>query len=387
MNGGLVNTKEEFLEACKAAAILGTLQAGYTDFKYVSEATRKITEREALIGVSITGWMNNAELLFDEETMREGAELVKKTNKEIAELIGIRQAARTTCTKPSGNASVLLGVASGIHGEHSKQYFRNVQMNEDDEVVKLIKATNPKMLEKSVWSANGTDVVVSFPVKSKEGSVFKQDLLGVKQLEYVKKAQQVWVEQGTNPELCMDSRLRHNISNTISVDNWDEVEQYIFDNRKYFAGISLLAAAGDKAYAQAPFTEVRTAEEILSSYGEASMFASGLIVDALHAFDNNLWVACDTVLGYGLELTEESCDLLKRDWVRRAKKFADNFFGSDLMQMTFCLKDCQNLHKWQSITKSLQAVDFSKELTLQKFTEADTLGSAGCSGGSCEIVF
>lgn len=387
INGGKCIDKETLLRACQAASIIATLQAGYTNFKYLSDATRRITEREALIGVSITGWMNNPDILFDEINMVGGANVVKHWNKVIAEMIGVNPAARTTCAKPSGNASVILGTASGIHGEHSPHYFRNVQMNDQDEVAKLIMETNPKMVEKSVWSSNGTDLVVSFPITSKEGSIYKADLMGVKQLDYVKKAQQFWVEAGTNVELCVDKNLRHNISNTISVDNWDEVEQYIFDNRKYFAGISLLSAMGDKAYAQAPFTEILTADQILKEYGAASMFASGLIVDGLHAFNENLWMACDTVLGFGMKLSDDCSDLLKRDWVRRVKKFADNYFGGDLMKATFCLKDCYNLHKWETITREMQAVDFATTLSKQKYTEVDSLAGAACAGGACEITF
>lgn len=387
INGGKCEDAVTFYRACTAASIIATLQAGYTDFKYLSDATRRITEREALIGVSITGWMNNPDLLFDENNMAHGAKMVKHWNKEIAKMIGVNPAARTTCAKPSGNASVILGTASGIHGEHSPLYFRNVQMNDQDEVAKLIMETNPKMIEKSVWSSNGTDLVVSFPIASKEGSIYKADLMGVKQLEYVKKAQQFWVEAGTNVELCVDKNLRHNISNTISVDNWDEVEEYIYNNRKYFAGISLLSAMGDKAYAQAPFTEVLTPEQILKEYGAASMFASGLIVDGLHAFNENLWMACDTVLGFGMKLSDDCSDLLKRDWVRRVKKFADNYFGGDTMKATFCLKDCYNLHKWESITREMQAVDFATTLSKQKYTEVDSLAGAACAGGACEITF
>lgn len=387
INGGKCVSPVELFRASKAASIIATLQAGYTNFKYLSDATRRITEREALIGVSITGWMNNPDVLFNEQNMVAGATIVKHWNKEIAKLIGVNPAARTTCAKPSGNASVILGTASGIHGEHSPLYFRNVQMNDQDEVAKLIMETNPKMVEKSVWSSNGTDLVVSFPITSKEGSIYKADLMGVKQLEYVKKAQQFWVELGTNVELCVDENLRHNISNTISVDNWDEVEQYIFDNRKYFAGISLLSAMGDKAYAQAPFTEVLTPDQILKEYGAASMFASGLIVDGLHAFNENLWMACDTVLGFGMKLSDDCSDLLKRDWVRRVKKFADNYFGGDTMKATFCLKDCYNLHKWESITREMQAVDFATTLSKQKYTEVDSLAGSACAGGSCDVTF
>lgn len=388
INGGKCVDKETFYSACETAAILGTLQAGYTNFKYLGNATKEITERESLIGVSITGWMNNPDVLFDEETLKRGAEIVKETNRRVSALIGIRPAARTTCAKPSGNASVLLGTASGIHGEHSPRYLRNVQMSTDSPVANLIAKHNPKMVEKSVWSAGGTDFVISFPVTSKEGSIYKRDLMGVKQLDFVKMAQQNWVEHGTNVELCTDPRLRHNISNTISVDDWDEVEQYLFDNRAWFAGVSLLAASGDKGYAQAPFTEVHTAEEILKMYGDASLFASGLIVEGLHAFNENLWQACDTAMGFGLKLDpEDSSHLLKRDWVRRFHKFADNYFDGDMQQTAFCLKDCFNLHKWVGIQSTIVPVDFSSELRERAAVDVDTMGSQACAGGVCELVF
>lgn len=387
INGGKTITKEALMSAAKAGAILATLQAGYTNFNYLSKETKEITEREALIGVSITGWMNNPDVLFDKQNMIDAAEMVKSVNKQVSELIGVNQAARTTCAKPSGNASVLLGTASGIHGEHSKMYFRNVQMNDQDEVAQMLMAINPKMVEKSVWSSNGTDVVVSFPVVSKDGSVYKKDLMGIAQLEYVKLAQQYWVEYGTNKELCADDRLRHNISNTISVDDWDEVEEYIFNNKQWFAGISLLGASGDKSYAQAPFTEVVDSAKMMQEHGEGAMFASGLVVEALHAFNNNLWVACDTAQGFGIKLTEDSTDLLKRDWIRRANKFSDNFFNGDILKMTYCLKDCYNLHKWYSIMNSIQMIEFSKDLSKKKFTEVDELAGAACAGGACEVVF
>jgi len=390
INGGYATTREKFLEACRASAILGTLQAGYTDFGYLGEASKEITDREALLGCSITGWMANPNVLFNETNMVDGANLIRATNKHVAALIGINAAARTTAVKPSGNASVLLQCPSGIHGDHAKRFFRNVQMNKQDAVTQLMQVTNPKMCEDSVWSPNGTDVVVSFPIDTSEftNAIYKADLLGVKQLEFVKKAQQFWVEAGTNVDLCVNPKLRHNVSNTISVDNWDEVEQYIFDNRYFFAGISLLGAAGDRDYPQAPFTEVLTAEQIVEMYGPAAIFASGLIVDGMHAFNDNLWAACSTALGIGEELDEEdSKDLTKRDWVRRFKKFAKNYFAGDLTKASYCLKDAYNLHKWEGIQRSIKIVDFVNELKNQQYTEVDGMGAQGCSGGACEINF
>lgn len=388
VHGGMCNTLDDLLQAAKAGSIIGTLQAGYTDFEYLTPVSKKIFERESLIGVSITGWMNNVETLFDAQNQRLAAEEVKKWNKTTAALIGISPSARCCVVKPSGNASVILGTASGIHGEHSPMYFRNVQMNDQDDVLSLIKEVNPSMVEDSVWSNTGTDKVVSFPVISKEGSLYKENLMGVKQLEFVKNAQQNWVEYGTNVELCVDKNLRHNVSNTITVDDWDEVEEYLYQNRKWFAGVSLLSAYGDKAYPQAPFTEVFTAAQILERYGSAAMLASGLIVDGLHAFNNNLWKACDTVNGWGDKLKEECKeDLLKRDWVRRANKLAKNYFNSDVLEMTNCLKDCYNLHKWLTIERNMKSIDFSIELTEKKFVEVDGMGAQACSGNACEIAF
>src|SRR6056300_470413 len=186
INGGMCNTEEDFYKACRAASILGTLQAGYTNFRFLSDTSKKIFDREALLGVSVTGWMNNPDILFDEKILEKGAKIVRDINKQVSSIIGINPAARTTCVKPSGNASVLLQTASGIHAEHSSIYIRNVQMNKESEITQAIMKTNPYMVEESVWSANGTDVVVSFPIIPKKGSYLKDELLGVSHLEKVK---------------------------------------------------------------------------------------------------------------------------------------------------------------------------------------------------------
>jgi len=385
INGSKCNTEQEFYDACKASAILGTLQAGYTDFKYVTDITKKIFDREALLGCSITGFMNNPTILFNPNIQKKGAEIIKETNKIIANLIGINQAARTTCVKPSGNASVILGTASGIHGEHSKKYFRNVQVNKEEELGKIIKTLNPKMVENSLWSNNNSDWVISFPINSKEGSIYKKDLYGVKQLEYVKLTQQNWVEYGTNYELCVDKNTRHNVSNTIVVDDWDEVENYIYQNKEWFAGISLLGMTGDKDYAQAPFTEVIDTEEIVKKYGKASLFASGLIVDGLHAF-RHLWLACNAVL-FNSEIDENESDaLLQKDWVRRAKQFSDRYFNSDVVKMVNCLKDISLYHKWLEINRDFKEINFDSINIKPSYTEIDKLGAIACSGDKCEII-
>jgi len=387
INGGLCNTEEDFYKACRAAAILGTLQAGYTDFKFLDKSSKEIFDREALLGVSITGWMNNPEILFNSQILEKGAEIVKKINKEVAKIIGINPAARTTCVKPSGNASVLLQTASGIHAEHSSMYIRNVQMNKESEITQAIQKSNPYMVEESVWSAGGTDVVVSFPIIPHKGSYFKDQLLGVEHLKLVQKAQKHWVIAGTEEKLCADKGIRHNVSNTIIVDDWDEVEKFVFENRYSFAGISFLPMSGDKDFNQAPNTAVITAKEMVKKYNTAAIFASGMVVDALKVFPN-LWDACATAQGMGLDISLESSENSSRaDWVRRFENFSQNYCDGDIKKAEHCLKDSYLLHKWNKIQTNLQEINWESDLIEKKYTDVDTLGAAACAGGACEIDF
>ena len=387
INGGKCKTPEEFYKACRAGAIMGTLQAGYTEFNYLSETSKKIFDREALLGVSVTGWMNNPEVLLDADIQREGAEIVKQVNKQVAALIGINQAARTTCVKPSGNASVLLETASGIHAEHSARYIRHIQLNKETEVAQLIAKTNPYMVEESVWNANNTDYCVAFPIIAPEGSLFRDELYGTDLLEKVSLVQNNWVEAGTNVDLCADARIRHNVSNTVTVmpHQWAQVEDYVYKNRHSFAGISFLAGMGDKDFNQAPMTEVLTEDQIVNRYGKAALFASGLIVDTRKNGFRDLWDAtmqAQTPAEYRGEVSD-----LNAEWIRRFKKFADNYFMNDLKEAEYCLKDVFLLHKWTKAQQNLSPIDFVSQLEIKKFTDVDTIGSAACVGGACEITF
>lgn len=384
-NGAKATSKEIFFEMCAAASILGTLQAGYTNFKFLPETTKKIFEREALLGVSVTGWMNNPDVLLNEEVLREGARIVKRVNREIARLIGINPAARTTCSKPAGNASVILQTASGVNGEHSPFYLRMVQMNKDAEVAKLIKKVNPHMVEESVWSADKADYVIAFPIIAPPQSIFRKDLYGVNLLEKVKLIQQSWIEEGTDHDLTVQKTLRHNVSNTISVlpHQWEEVADYLFENRNYFVGVSLLSASGDKDFHQAPMTEIMMEEEIIDEYGRGAIFASGLIVDSVKGFDN-LWEAILIA-----QQVEDSGDIekveLRAEWVRRFKKYAENYFNGDVKKTEYCLKAVYLLHKWTKIQQNFKNIDFATMLEEKKYIDIDTTAAQSCQGGACLI--
>lgn len=388
INASLARTKEDFFKACMAASIIGTLQAGYTDFKYLTDVSKRIIEKEALLGVSITGWMSNPSL-FDKELLKEGARIVKETNEKVAKLIGINKAARTTCVKPSGNASVLLGTTSGIHGEHARQYFRIMQYTKNSEIAKYLEKYMPEMLENSVWSKTGTDYAIYVPVVANENAIFKSELYDEKLLNYVKFVQQYWVEEGTNVENCIRPYIRHNVSNTVDVKNWDVIAEEIWENRHIYGGLSFLPAlGGDKIYQQAPFTAVLNMQEIVDKYGDGALFASGLIVDAQHRF-NNLWTATDMLKDENIPLTGSTDEvLLMKDWIRRAKKFAKNYFSYDLNLMVECLKDVHLYHKWTKINKVFKPVDFEAIFKKEKEDiDIDTLGAVACSGGACEVTF
>ncbi len=388
INASKCTTKAEFFRACKIASILGTLQAGYTDFPYLGKDTEDIVRREALIGVSVTGWMNQP-YLFDAEILREGARIVIETNKEVAHVIGINPAARTTTVKPSGNASVVLGTASGIHPEHSSQYFRVMQLNKDSDTAKYLEENMPFLLEESVWSATNSDYVVFVPIVNPQDGLFKKDMRGIKHLELIKLVQENWVNAGTNVEACIKPWLRHSVSCTVIIDNQDEITKYIFDNQDLFKAVSFLSDYGDKDFNQAPFTSVLTMDQIIKEYGDGALLASGLIVDGLHAFDQNLWEACDLVLDTEkkIKITGTRQEVwLKGDWIKRAKRFAKNYFKGDLKKLVYCLKDIHLFHKWKTINRQMKDVDFQQILGSPSYKEVSEYSSMSCSGGSCEIV-
>ena len=250
VNCAKIKTKEEFFESCRAASIIGTLQAGFSKMAYLGEVTERILRREALLGVSMTGIMERHDICLDPDIQKEGARVVKKTNKDLAKKIGINTAARTTCVKPEGTASCILGTSSGIHPHHAKRYIRRVQANKMEDIYQHFKKTNPRACEESVWSANDSDDVICFCIEVPAGSKLKNQIGAIGLLEYVKSTQQNWVMTGRNDSLCVKPFLQHNVSNTINVkpEEWEDVEKFIYKNRKYFCGVSLLPLSGDKDY-------------------------------------------------------------------------------------------------------------------------------------------
>ena len=382
INCSSVVDESDFYERCKAAAIIGSLQAGFTGLDYLGETSKAIFDREALLGVSLTGIMEKHELVLTEKVLKKGAKIAVDTNKEIAKKISINQAARVTCLKPEGTSSSMLGTSSGIHPHHAKRYIRHVQANILEPPYQYFKSYNPQACEKSSWSANDTDEVVKFPIEVPDGSKLKNQLPAIEMLGVVKDAQKNWVHSGKNRSLCTQDFLSHNVSNTVTVqpDEWESVTKFIYNNRKFFAGISLIPQSGDKDYPQAPFTTVYTSREIVKEYGDAGLWCSGLIELGLNAFDNNLWAACDYITLN--QLTDKDAED-KKLFAIKMHRFAKKYFEGDFKRLTYCMKDVYNWKIYTDLYESFSKVDYTQLLE----TEDNTVGieEISCAGGACLI--
>jgi ribonucleoside-diphosphate reductase alpha chain len=263
INGAKLTSLEDFEIAVKAATIIGTCQAGFTEFPYVGKVTEELCKREALLGVSITGIMDSPEITLVPENLQKMSKLAVDTNKEFAEKIGIEQAARVTCVKPEGSSSLLIGTASGIHPRWSKRYLRRIQAAKTDPVYQMFKENNEHACEESVWSTNKTDDIITFCVESPENAITNDDVTAMDMLQAVKLVQENWVLPGTaRPD--SSPGLYHNVSNTIRVktEEWDDVADFIFNNKEFFTGIAMLPEDGN-VYQQAPHQQICSGDDEL----------------------------------------------------------------------------------------------------------------------------
>jgi len=259
VNCSVFKSEDDALEAVQHATVLATAQAGYTYSDYLPTVSERILRREALIGVSLTGMANTPHISFNAAWQSEAADLVKRTNKRVAQLVGVNPASRTTCVKPSGNAAVLLGCASGVHAEYAKRYIRNVQVSADNPVARYFGKIMPDAVQKSAWSAPGTeDVVISFPIdNTASDTLYRKDLTADEFINLIKITQVNWVQRGTRSDYGVEG-LTHNVSNTILVgdDEWGDVCDRLWAEKDTLSGVSLLGLFGDYVYDQPPFQEV-----------------------------------------------------------------------------------------------------------------------------------
>jgi ribonucleoside-diphosphate reductase alpha chain len=246
-----VESQEDFNARAKVASFIGTLQAGYTDFHYLREVWKETTERDALIGVSMTGIGSAAVLQMD---MKEGASIVKTENSRVASLIGINRSARCTTVKPAGTTSLVLGTSSGIHAWHNDYYVRRLRVGKNEAIYSYLNDNHPEILEDDYFRPHDTSII-SIPQKAPEGSIIRTES-AMDLLERVKKVATEWVKHGHR-----HGSNTHNVSATVSLkeDDWGPAGKWMWTNRDKYNGLSVLPYDGG-TYTQAPFEDI-TKEE------------------------------------------------------------------------------------------------------------------------------
>mgnify|MGYP005819007863 CR=1 FL=1 len=246
INASDISSQEEYENRAKAAAFIGTLQAGYTDFHYLRDIWRRSTERDSLIGVSMTGIASGKVLKLD---MEQASKVVKEENKRVANLIGIKPAARTTCVKPAGTTSLTLGTSSGIHAWHNKYYLRRLRVGKNEAIYTYLQIHHPDLIEDEFFRPHDT-AVISVPQKSPHGATTRHEN-AIDLLERVKKVSDEWVLPGHKK-----GQNTHNVSATISVKEkeWENVGEWMWKNRDCYNGLTVLPYDGGN-YKQAPFED------------------------------------------------------------------------------------------------------------------------------------
>lgn len=242
-----VQDQKDLEDRARAAAFLGTLQAGYTNFHYLRDIWKRTTEKDSLLGVSMTGIASGAVLELDLEA---ASKVVLEENKRVSEILGINPAARATCVKPAGTTSLVIGSSSGIHAWHDPYYIRRVRVGKEEAIYSYLLENNPEVLEDDFYNpTNGA--VISIPVKAPEKAIFRNES-PIQLLERIKKFSKEWVKTGHTK-----GDNTHNVSATVSVkeDEWDIVGSWMWENKEYYNGLSILPYDGG-TYKQAPFESI-----------------------------------------------------------------------------------------------------------------------------------
>jgi len=246
VNVSNVDSQEEYEARVKAAAFIGTLQASYTDFHYLRPVWQRNTEKDSLVGVSMTGIASGNVLKLD---MKAGARVVKEENARAAELLGIRPAARTTCVKPAGTTSLTLGTSSGIHAWHNDHYIRRIRVGKNEAIYEYLARFHPELVEDEFFRPHDT-AVISAPQKAPDGAILRNES-ALDLLDRVKRVSAEWIKGGHR-----SGQNSHNVSATVAIkeDEWDTVGEWMWENRMFYNGLSVLPYDGG-TYTQAPFED------------------------------------------------------------------------------------------------------------------------------------
>lgn len=275
INAQNIKTKEDFYHACRIASFVATVQSLYTDFKYLSETSRRIAERDRAIGVSITGLYSNP--ILRDSILSEGAGIVRTTNKEWANYFDISSSRACTTIKPSGNASSILGLyCSGIHPAHAYKYIRRVRIKTYSPEYKALKGTP------LIKNLKAEEAIISFPIEAPENVVIKDDVRAVDHLKYIGMVKHYWINKG-----CEKGEVANNVSATVEVKDkeWYEVAAVLFVNDYLLTGVSLLPKLGDQIYDNAPFQRLST-PELKQEYNAMLDYLNNHKIDLLNIMSN-----------------------------------------------------------------------------------------------------
>jgi ribonucleoside-diphosphate reductase alpha chain len=247
VNVSNVESQEDLNERVRVGAFIGTLQAAYTDFHYLRDIWQKTTEKDALLGVGMTGIGSGAILAYD---LKKAADLAKVENARVAEIIGVNKAARVTTVKPSGTSSLVLGTSSGIHAWHNDYYIRRIRVGKNEAIYSYLALNHPELVEDDFFKPT-IQAVISVPQKAPAGSILRTENV-IDMLERTKKFNIQWVKKGHRK-----GANTNNVSATVSINEneWEQVGKWMWDNKDTFNGLSVLPYFGG-TYTQAPFEDI-----------------------------------------------------------------------------------------------------------------------------------
>jgi ribonucleoside-diphosphate reductase alpha chain len=247
VNVSNIESQEDLNERVRIGAFIGTLQAAYTDFHYLRDIWQKTTEKDALLGVGMTGIGSGVILNYD---LKKAADLAKTENARIAEIIGVNKAARVTTVKPSGTSSLVLGTASGIHAWHNDYYIRRIRVGKNEAIYNYLAVNHPELVEDDFFKPT-IQAVISVPQKAPAGSILRTENV-LDMLERTKRFNIQWVKKGHRK-----GANTNNVSATVSINEneWEQVGKWMWDNKDTFNGLSVLPYFGG-TYTQAPFEDI-----------------------------------------------------------------------------------------------------------------------------------
>ena len=282
VNVSNIESQTDLNERVKAAAFIGTLQAGYTDFHYLREVWQETTEKDALIGVSMTGIGSGVVLGYD---LEKSADIVKRENSRVAKLIDIKKSSRCTTVKPAGTTSLTLGTSSGIHAWHNDYYIRRIRVGKNESIYKYLIVNHPELLEDDFFRSHDT-AIITIPQKAPKGSILRTES-PFDLLERVKKVATEWVKSGHR-----NGSNTHNVSATISLkeEDWELAGEWMWTNKEHYNGLSVLPYNGG-TYTQAPFEDI-TEEKYNEMVKHLNNIDLSLIVEETDETDLSGELAC-----------------------------------------------------------------------------------------------